>query len=266
MNSGFPLGQIPETGISWKGSSSARALQSFLGQSCLGDGEVWDKENPSFSEGARMPWDAGLASQKAEDAAFVCSHGPQDLTFVFQPGNLEFCFICAIFDLGVPHRKVAIFAEALELAGRESIAAPSLAFLEKQTANLFISQLWACLYPSSETSKPHSSFELPFHFIAFSYPHEASQIYGIVKDICFCSVIIIAFPVFLLQVALLCVSHAKKGQVGCLQTTLWGCLIKVSFRFNRAPEKKINVITWYCPTLHWRSGKDEQDCQRDSPH
>lgn len=27
-------------------------------------------------------------------------------------------------------------------------------------------------------------------------------------------------------------------------------LIKVDFRFNRAPEQNINLITWYCITLH----------------
>lgn len=67
--------------------------------------------------------------------------GPQDLTFMFQPGNLQFYFISAIFYLGGTHRNIAIFAEALELAVRESIAAPSLGFLERQAANLFISQL-----------------------------------------------------------------------------------------------------------------------------
>lgn len=152
--------------------------------------------------------------QKVEDAASVCSYGPQGVTHVFEPGTLLFHLISALFYLGVSHRNIAISAEALELAVRESITAPSLGFLERQTANLFIPQLWACLSTFSDSSKFHSCFELPFHFIAFRYPHETSQIYRIVKDICFCSVIIIAFPVFLFQVALLCVSHAKKGQAG----------------------------------------------------
>lgn len=136
-----------------------------------------------------------------------------DLPYVCQPGNLQFNFISATFWPGVSHRSIAIFAEALELAPKESIAAPSLGFLERQAAKLFISQLQACLSTSSESSQFHSSFELPFHFFASCYPRETSQIYWIVKDICFCSVIIIAFPVFLVQAALLCVSHAKKGVV-----------------------------------------------------
>lgn len=139
----------------------------------------------------------------------MCLYGPQGLTYVFQPGNLQFYFISALFYQEVSHRSVAIFAEALELAVRESIAAPSLGFLERKTTNLFIPQLWACLYTSSESSKFHSSFELPFHTIAFCYPHETSQIYRIVKDICFCSVIIIAFPVLLVQ-WLFCVSATLK--------------------------------------------------------
>lgn len=114
----FPLGQVPQTGISCKGLSPATVLQSFLGQSCLGDGELCDKENPYFCEGEIMPWDAELASRKAEGTAFVCFYGSQDLTYVCQPGNLQFYFISATFWPGVSHWSIAIFAEALELAGK----------------------------------------------------------------------------------------------------------------------------------------------------
>lgn len=71
----------------------------------------------------------------------MCLYGSQDVTYVFQPRNLQFYFISAMLYLGVSHRNIAIFAKALELSVRESIAAPSLGFLERQTAKLFISQL-----------------------------------------------------------------------------------------------------------------------------
>lgn len=244
MNSGFPFGQVAQTGIDWKGLSPASVLQSFLGHSCLGDGELCDKENPYFSEGAMMPRHAGWASGshiyvsawKSAVLLYFCN-------ILSGRDTQKYCHLCRSSRVGSKGKDSCTFPWVSRKAGSKSIYIPALSLPIHIFRNFQISfQLWATL---------------SFHCLLLS-----SWDFSDLRDCQGCLLLLsynYCLSCILVQVALLCASHTKKGQVVYKPR-----LIKVNFRFNRAPEQNINLITWYCITLHWRSGKDEQYFQRDS--